>query len=445
MKLSSVLVCVALVIFPMSSMAQQQAMLNKIETAKQNLTRSENRIVKARVSLSATLRQLENDVLALREKTAVARRLADEKTLSLSKLETRLAEWKEQQTYQQNLLNRFLQQQGMSFTDVNAMATVDKMSAVINAAERTVSLPDWKPSPLVLDNGEIADAQALSIGPVTWFKYQDEVGIAEQVSGRLQASGVLSGAYASAMLDSNHKLVLDPTLGRALTRESAKEGVIEHIVNGGIWVVPILLFAFIATSIGVIKTVQLLRLPKVVPVRSKAMLDKLLQAGKGAQEQFQGMQARLLLITKQAASVRERDDQLFVQLQQDRQQLDKWINAIAVTAAVAPLLGLLGTVSGMIETFRMMTSFGSSDPEVISGGIAKALVTTELGLIVAIPALILNALLSRKARQYYTDLENFALVLSGDDGAEDPHVGEQSPQSRTDDGLMGAAQPAGAG
>lgn len=445
MNLSRVLFCAALVLLPFVSMAQQQAMLNKIETAKQNLNASESRIVKERMSLSATLRQLENEVLALREKTAVARRLADEKTLSLSKLETRLAEWKEQQTYQQNLLNRFLQQQGMSFTDVNAMATVDKMSAVISAAERTASLPDWKPSPLVLDNGEIADAQALSIGPVTWFKYQDEVGIAEQVSGRLQASGVLSGANAEAMFDSNDKLVLDPTLGRALTRESAKEGVIEHIVKGGIWVVPILLFAFIATLIGVIKTVQLLRLPKVVPVRSKAMLDKLLQAGKGAQESFRGMQARLLSITEQTASARERDDQLFVQLQQDRQQLDKWINAIAVTAAVAPLLGLLGTVSGMIETFRMMTSFGSSDPEVISGGIAKALVTTELGLIVAIPALILNAMLSRKARQYYTDLENFALVLSGEEGIDETQDAESKRKNSTDNGLMGGAQPAGAG
>ncbi len=78
----------------------------------------------------------------------------------------------------------------------------------------------------------------------------------------------------------------------------------------------------------------------------------------------------------------------------------------------------------MIETFRMMTAFGSSDPEVISGGIAKALVTTELGLVVAIPALILNAVLSRKARHYYEELESFALVLSNDE----PDVAEKSDQ-----------------
>ena len=90
-----------------------------------------------------------------------------------------------------------------------------------------------------------------------------------------------------------------------------------------------------------------------------------------------------------------------------------------------------------------MTSFGSSDPEVISGGIAKALVTTELGLIVAIPALILNALLSRKARQYYTELENFALILSGDEG--NTHQEYPDAQARdTDTELLGSGHPSGA-
>jgi biopolymer transport protein ExbB len=69
----------------------------------------------------------------------------------------------------------------------------------------------------------------------------------------------------------------------------------------------------------------------------------------------------------------------------------------------------------MIETFKMMTLFGSGDPEVVSGGIAQALVTTELGLVVAIPALILNALLSRRAKTYYNELESFAVLISKSD------------------------------
>ncbi|MEI8617891.1 MotA/TolQ/ExbB proton channel family protein [Pseudoalteromonas sp. B193] len=128
--------------------------------------------------------------------------------------------------------------------------------------------------------------------------------------------------------------------------------------------------------------------------------------------EFAGMQQQLFNLTLQSEKGQVRDDQLFNQLIHDKHKLDNFIGAIAVTAAVAPLLGLLGTVSGMIETFKMMTLFGSGDPEVVSGGIAQALITTELGLVVAIPALVLNALLSRKAKAYYSQLEGFALQLS---------------------------------
>jgi biopolymer transport protein ExbB len=78
---------------------------------------------------------------------------------------------------------------------------------------------------------------------------------------------------------------------------------------------------------------------------------------------------------------------------------------MALTAAAAPLLGLLGTVTGMIKTFTLITIFGTGDAKSLSSGISEALVTTELGLIVAIPSLILHGLLSRMAKQKIGDLE----------------------------------------
>ncbi|MFT7861228.1 MAG: MotA/TolQ/ExbB proton channel family protein, partial [Sulfurimonas sp.] len=74
-------------------------------------------------------------------------------------------------------------------------------------------------------------------------------------------------------------------------------------------------------------------------------------------------------------------------------RLDKLSSTILVIAAVAPLLGLLGTVTGMIATFDIITEFGTGDPKLLSGGISIALVTTELGLIVAIPLLLAGNLL----------------------------------------------------
>ena len=79
---------------------------------------------------------------------------------------------------------------------------------------------------------------------------------------------------------------------------------------------------------------------------------------------------------------------------------------MAVTAAAAPLMGLLGTVTGMINTFSLITIFGTGDAKSLSSGISEALVTTELGLIVAIPSLIFHALLLRMAKEKVGDLDN---------------------------------------
>jgi biopolymer transport protein ExbB len=97
---------------------------------------------------------------------------------------------------------------------------------------------------------------------------------------------------------------------------------------------------------------------------------------------------------------------------QESGPLDRFGSAILVIASVAPLLGLLGTVTGMIETFDMITEFGTGDPKLLSEGIAIALVTTELGLIVAIPALLLGSVLSAWARNIKRDMEHSALRIT---------------------------------
>jgi biopolymer transport protein ExbB len=79
--------------------------------------------------------------------------------------------------------------------------------------------------------------------------------------------------------------------------------------------------------------------------------------------------------------------------------LEKGQSLIKLIAAVAPLLGLLGTVTGMIETFQVISLFGTGDPKLMAGGISEALVTTMLGLMVAIPLLFLHSLLVSRSRE----------------------------------------------
>jgi len=94
---------------------------------------------------------------------------------------------------------------------------------------------------------------------------------------------------------------------------------------------------------------------------------------------------------------------------QESAVLNKFGTSILVIASVAPLLGLLGTVTGMISTFDIITEFGTGDPKLLSGGISIALVTTELGLIVAIPTLLLGSLLSAWSENIKIDMEVAAL------------------------------------
>lgn len=86
-------------------------------------------------------------------------------------------------------------------------------------------------------------------------------------------------------------------------------------------------------------------------------------------------------------------------------QLEKWQSALKIIAAVAPLMGLLGTVTGMIVTFQSITLFGTGDPKLMAGGISQALVTTVIGLVVAIPLVLLHALVSSRSREIVQILE----------------------------------------
>ena len=94
-----------------------------------------------------------------------------------------------------------------------------------------------------------------------------------------------------------------------------------------------------------------------------------------------------------------------------RPQLRRHLAVIAVLATVAPLLGLLGTVIGMVHTFNVISLFGTGNVKGLSSGISVALITTQSGLIVAIPGLFLSGYLYRRAARFEMRLEEIAAVL----------------------------------
>ena len=89
----------------------------------------------------------------------------------------------------------------------------------------------------------------------------------------------------------------------------------------------------------------------------------------------------------------------------ERPSIERFTTLLKIIAAIAPLMGLLGTVIGMINTFQAITLFGTGDPKLMAGGISQALVTTVLGLVVAIPTVLLHALVHGQSRSIMNLLE----------------------------------------
>src|SRR6185436_19695213 len=92
-----------------------------------------------------------------------------------------------------------------------------------------------------------------------------------------------------------------------------------------------------------------------------------------------------------------------------RTKLERGLAFLALAATTGPLMGLLGTVMGMIATFKLISSFGSGDPKQLAAGISEALICTATGMGVAIPALLFHAFLSRKAKSVIGSMEQTAI------------------------------------
>ncbi len=122
-----------------------------------------------------------------------------------------------------------------------------------------------------------------------------------------------------------------------------------------------------------------------------------------------GPRSRALAIFMALRCGHAKSDLLWWEVAVRRQGPRLWrhVNTVLVLAAVAPLLGLLGTVTGMIDTFQVIRFFGTSNAQALSAGISQALITTQTGLLVAIPGLFAGYFLRRQTRKLQQSLDSF--------------------------------------
>lgn len=206
----------------------------------------------------------------------------------------------------------------------------------------------------------------------------------------------------------------------------------EIVKSGGIFMVPIILCSIVAAGIF-LERLWTLQPKRVLPAD---LVDKVWRWAGSEQ-----LQEKHIVALEQSSPLgrvlaaglanRHREHAIVKEAIEDTgrhvvHELERFINALGTIASISPLLGLLGTVSGMIRTFNDITDQGVGNPQVLAGGISEALVSTAAGLIVAIPAVIGYRFLRGRVEFLVVQMEKEAMkLIQAIDSAQ--HVAEPAP------------------
>tara|TARA_B100000941_G_scaffold156192_1_gene110836 strand:+ start:1724 stop:3100 length:1377 start_codon:yes stop_codon:yes gene_type:complete len=224
--------------------------------------------------------------------------------------------------------------------------------------------------------------------------------LARQPAGRYTSSaGRVSNADASSGYVSFSVDPSGPSGGALLANLVQNPSLLERINQGGIIGYIILAIGGITLLYALYKYVMLWMMGREVEAQlasstpnSNNPLGRVLKVG--------------------ASHMKETIDRLELKLAEaimaERPSIERGISFVKIVSVVAPLAGLLGTVTGMIVTFQQITLFGTGDPKIMAGGISQALVTTVLGLVVAIPTTLAHSFLQSSARSVVDVLEEQA-------------------------------------
>lgn len=213
------------------------------------------------------------------------------------------------------------------------------------------------------------------------------------------------------------ELPVDVTSGDALRLQTTRDPLRVHIAKGGPVMVPILGLGVVTLLIFAVKWFQVRKVTLATAADLRAILAAIEsgQSDKATRHacKLAGPVGEMLVMAIQHHREPKEyiEEVMYEKMLETRPRLERLVPFLALAAAAAPLLGLLGTVTGMINTFNMITVFGTGDPKTLAGGISEALITTEFGLIVAIPALLLHAILSRKVKAVLAGMEQTATAF----------------------------------
>ena len=381
-------------------LADQKLQQQRVNTLKNNLANARKEYKNQQQQAAANAKQVDQLQTQLNERTHSLRDL-----FSAWKLSTR-----ETLENQKNSLlsSQYTDQldQLQVMTDKKELPESSDLYALQNIIQQDITgtgLVSQFNGPVTLLNGETSQLNIQRLGPFTAkangqflvFNPADQsLSIAPQQPDNL---------YLDVITNNSLSAVIDPSRGIVLHRLALKPDLLERIQQGGLIGYVIIALGIAGLLLAGIRwlDIGLLRLKIKQQLKTPEAINKNNPLG------------RILAVYHD--NPKDQIDSLEVKLQeavlQEVPRLDKGLGTLKLLAAVAPLLGLLGTVVGMINTFQTITLVGSTDPKLMAGGISQALVTTVLGLTMTVPLLFSHSFVSSRVRMLMVLLSQQSLGI----------------------------------
>ncbi|MGB5325975.1 MAG: MotA/TolQ/ExbB proton channel family protein [Pseudomonadales bacterium] len=224
----------------------------------------------------------------------------------------------------------------------------------------------------------------------------------------------LSGPRAIESVDKDvFPFAIDPVRGQLLSILTQAPNLRERVGQGGV-------IGYIIISLGIVGVLLALYRFVALFLESRAINAQLAHLEDPTSNNSLG---RILLACRDAEKmdIETLELKMGEAVLREVPRITRHLPLLKIIAAVAPLMGLLGTVTGMIITFQAITLFGAGDPRLMAGGISQALITTVLGLTVAIPVLLLHNIVQSRARTVTDILQHEAVAVVASH-AEQQHI-----------------------
>jgi biopolymer transport protein ExbB len=426
-----------------------QSAQQKLEQSVAELNALREQIAVEKVPLSQRLSDLENELIKVRLGYQKASRLLDTRTLDLNNLRSEIKSRHEESSYLSNLLGEYtrnlesrlhiaeiqryrepLERAKLSTENSNLseqeiyQAQTNLLNVSLERLNDALGGSSFKGT-AVDSSGLVQPGAFVMVGPSAIFRSDDgkNIGTVEQRIGSLEPSIIVFGNPADAqaagqmVTDSIGTFPLDPTMGNAHKIEQTEETLVEHVKKGGPVMWPIFIIAGAALIVAIFKWLSMV----FIRTPSQKKIYELLKAI-ACHDHTKAMQKTKeiggpvgKMLTAGVEHIKEPreliEEVMYEHVLAVRLRLQRMLPFIALTSSSAPLLGLLGTVTGIMNTFTLMTVFGTGDVKTLSSGISEALITTEYGLYVAIPSLLMYAFLSRKAKSVIDEMEKAAVAF----------------------------------